>query len=142
MSGGNALDFAKVGAILEIGATDSREAAEATRRGLPVAALDEVVKSGRLTLTEADRIVLPRKTLAHRRKIGTLTPDQSDRLIRVARVIAVAETTFGSKEKASRWLRRPTTAFDGDAPISLLDTSEGSRQVEHFLARIGHGLAA
>jgi putative toxin-antitoxin system antitoxin component (TIGR02293 family) len=141
MPAANAVDFAQVGAILEIGATDSREAIEATRRGLPVTALDEVVKSDRLTPAEVDRVVLPRKTLAHRRKIGTLTPDQSDRLIRVARVIAAAEATFGCQEKASRWLRRPTTAFDGAAPISLLDTTEGSRQVERFLAMIDRGLA-
>ncbi|HKN31115.1 MAG TPA: MbcA/ParS/Xre antitoxin family protein [Roseiarcus sp.] len=39
-------------------------------------------------------------------------------------------------------MRRPTTALDGDAPLSLLDTSEGSRQVERLLFRIDHGLAA
>jgi putative toxin-antitoxin system antitoxin component (TIGR02293 family) len=62
-------------------------------------------------------------------------------LIRLVRVIAAAEETFGSQEKAARWLRRPTTALEGDAPISLLDTGEGSRQVEHLLAMIDHGLA-
>ena len=85
--------------------------------------------------------LLPRKTLSHRRKIGTLTPEQSDRLLRVVRVIAAAEETFGSQEKAARWLRRPTDALEGDAPIALLDTTEGSREVEHLLARIDHGLA-
>jgi hypothetical protein len=53
---------------------------EATRQGLPVAVIEELLKSGRLTLAEVDRIVLPRKTLSHRRKIGRLTPEQSDRL--------------------------------------------------------------
>ncbi len=129
-------------AILEIGAKGSRDAIEATRRGLDTGKIDELVKSGRANLAEIDRLVLPRKTLSHRRKIGVLTPEQSDRLIRLVRVIAAAEETFGSQEKAARWLRRPTTALDGDAPISLLDTGEGSRQVEHLLARIDHGLAA
>ncbi len=129
-------------AILDIGAKGSRDAIEATRRGLHTGKIDELVKSGRANLAEIDRLVLPRKTLSHRRKIGVLTPEQSDRLIRLVRVIAAAEETFGSQEKAARWLRRPTTALDGDAPISLLDTGEGSRQVEHLLARIDHGLAA
>jgi len=136
------VESAKPDEIIAIAAADGRAAIEAARRGLPVSAVDELVDSGRLSLTEIDRIVMPRKTLAHRRAIGALTADQSDRLLRVVRVIAAAETTFGSREKAHRWLRRPTTALEGDAPLELLDTSEGSRQVERLLARIDHGLAA
>lgn len=134
--------FLRTGAILKIDAKDSREAVEATRRGLAVAAVDELLNAGRASVAEIDRLVLPRKTLSHRRKIGMLTSEQSDRLIRLARVIAATEETFGSQEKAALWLRRPTSAFDGETSISLLDTDEGSRQVEHLLARIDHGLAA
>jgi putative toxin-antitoxin system antitoxin component (TIGR02293 family) len=115
---------------------------EATRLGLPVSGVEELIQSGRLTLTEVDKIVLPRKTFSHRRKIGRLTPDQSDRLVRVVRILAAAEETFGSQEKASLWLRRPTRALDGEAPIEWLDTSEGAREVEDLLHRIDHGLAA
>lgn len=112
------------------------------RRGLPIGAVQFVLDSGTLTSAELDRIVLRRKTLANRRKLGTLTPEQSDRLVRVARVIAAAEETFGSREKAGTWLRRPTTALAGERPIDLLDTSEGSREVETLLGRIAHGIAA
>ena len=128
--------------ILDMAATAGRAAIDATRRGLPVSALDALIEAGRLTLAEIDRIVLPRKTLAHTRALGVLTADQSDRLMRVTRVVAAAEETFGSPEKAHRWLRRPTTALDGDAPLDWLDTSEGARQVERLLERIDHGLAA
>ena len=136
-----AFDSAHPLRILEIAAADGRMAIDATRRGLPVSAVDALVETGRLSLSEIDRIVLPRKTLSHRRGLGALTPDQSDRLIRVARVIAAAEETFGSSEKAHRWLRRKTTALGGDAPLDLL-TSGGARQVERRLSRIDHGLAA
>jgi uncharacterized protein (DUF2384 family) len=64
-----------------------------------------------LTPAELDRIVLPRKTLANRRKLGTLTPEQSDRLVRVARVIAAAEETFGSREKTP--VKPPTSRCPG-----------------------------
>ncbi|MCX5493485.1 DUF2384 domain-containing protein [Kaistia dalseonensis] len=114
----------------------------AVRHGLPVAAVDHVIATGRMTLAEVDEVVLPRKTLSHRKKIGRLTADQSDRLMRAARVIAAAEDTFGSREKAATWLRRPTTALAGVAPLSLLDTSEGALQVETLLGRIDHGIAA
>jgi putative toxin-antitoxin system antitoxin component (TIGR02293 family) len=112
------------------------------RRGLPVTTIEFVLETGRLTLAELDRIVLPRKTLMNRRRLGHLTPEQSDRLVRVARLIAVAEETFGSQEKANIWLRRPTTALGGEAPLDLLDTDEGARQVETLLGRIAHGIAA
>lgn len=116
------------------------------RRGLPIEAVQFVLDSGRLTSAEMDSVVLPRKTLANRRKLGNLTPEQSDRLIRVARVLANAEETFGSQQKAAIWLRRPTMAFPGalagEKPLALLDTDEGAREVETLLGRIGHGLAA
>ncbi len=119
-----------------------RAAIEATRKGFPLSVVDALIDSGWLTLAEIDRTVLPRKTLSHRRKIGVLTPDQSDRLARVVRVVVAAKQTFGSKEKAGLWLRRPSAALEGDTPLSLLDTGEGAREVEHLLARIDHGLAA
>ncbi len=121
--------------------TSLLERVNATRRGFPVDVIDRLVADGRLTLAEVDGIVIPRKTLSHRRKLGTLTAEQSDRLARVVRVLAAAEDTFGSPEKAGGWLRRPTVALGGVAPLTLLDTSEGSREVERLLGRIDYGLA-
>jgi putative toxin-antitoxin system antitoxin component (TIGR02293 family) len=118
------------------------EMVRAVRRGLPVKTVQHMLDSGRLTLSEIDRIVLPRKTLANRRKVGVLTPEQSDRLLRVARVVAMAEETFGSRQKAGSWLRRPTTVLAGEKPLDLLDTDEGAREVETVLGRIAHGIAA
>lgn len=111
------------------------------RQGLPVAAVDHLLEEG-LTISEIDRVVLPRKTLHHRRKLGTLTPEQSDRLLRVARFLALARETFGSRDKALRWLRRETTVLEGETPLNLLDTDAGARQVENLLERIAHGIAA
>ena len=123
-------------------ANDWRGVVEATRRGFPVQTVDRLVQTGRLTAAEIDQTIIPRKTLSHRRKIGTLTAEQSDRLARVMRVIAAAEETFGTEAKAARWLRRPTEALAGETPLALLDTSEGTREVERLLRRIDHGLAA
>jgi putative toxin-antitoxin system antitoxin component (TIGR02293 family) len=112
------------------------------RRGLPVRALQHVIDTGRLTRAEVDSVIVPRKTLANRRRLGTLTQDQSDRLLRVARVLAAAELAFGSREKAGEWLRRPTAPLNGERPLDMLDTDEGTRQVEALLGRIAHGIAA
>jgi putative toxin-antitoxin system antitoxin component (TIGR02293 family) len=138
----NAFDVVGGAAVVGQSAVTGIDLVKLVRHGLPVGTVEYVLDSGRLTLAELDHIVLPRKTLANRRKLGTLTPEQSDRLVRVARVLAAAEETFGSREKAGAWLRRPTQVLAGEAPLHLLDTDEGARAVETLLGRIGHGIAA
>jgi putative toxin-antitoxin system antitoxin component (TIGR02293 family) len=115
---------------------------EAIREGLSVETVDDVLSDGRLTAAELDRLALPRKTLAHRRTLGRLTAEQSDRLVRILRVIEQAEHAFGDVQKARTWLRRPTAALSDHAPLDLLDTDIGTRQVETLLGRIEHGIAA
>jgi putative toxin-antitoxin system antitoxin component (TIGR02293 family) len=118
------------------------DAVRAVRQGLPVSAVDELVESGAISAIEVYDVVLPRKTLANRRAVGSLTADQSDKLIRVGRIIAKAETTFGSPEKAAHWLRRPTAPLNGEEPLRMLDTEAGARVVEELLSKIDHGIAA
>ncbi len=114
----------------------------AVRQGLPVSAVDEIIQSGAISSGEVYGLVLPRKTLSNRKATGTLTPDQSDKLVRVARVIAKAEETFGDPEKAYCWLRRPTAPLNDEEPLKLLDTEAGARKVEELLIQIDHGIAA
>jgi len=120
---------------------DAYDLIRLVRRGLPTQAIDTLLAQGRLTLAELDRLVLPRKTLYHRRKLGRLTAEQSDRLLRVVRLLALAEETFGNQDKAHVWLRRPTRALADERPLDLLDTEEGGRSVETLLGRIAHGIA-
>ena len=115
---------------------------ELVRGGVPIAAIDHMLQSEVVRAGDLEALVIPRRTLANRRRLGRLSPEQSDRLLRVARLIAEAIETFGSREKASTWLRRPTTLLGGRAPIERLDTDTGCREVETALGRIGHGIAA
>jgi putative toxin-antitoxin system antitoxin component (TIGR02293 family) len=112
------------------------------RQGLSIDLVDDVLADGRLTAVELDRLALPRKTLAHRRTLGRLTAEQSDRLARILRVIEQAERAFGDATKAHTWMRRPTSALADHAPLDLLDTDIGAREVENLLGRIEHGIAA
>jgi len=127
---------------ISAGAEPSFATVERVRSGLPVSAVDDLIETGTISAGELHQLVLPRKTLTNRREVGFLSPEQSDRLVRVARVIAKAEETFGSKDKAHLWLRRPTVPLNNEAPLSLLDTEQGSRIVETLLGRISHGIAA
>lgn len=138
----HALDIVGGAETIGFPINDSNDLIQAVRSGFSVKTVFYLLGTGRLTAAELDHAVIARKTLVNRKKIGTLTSDQSDKLMRTARVIAAAEDTFGSKEKAAAWLRRATTALNGQAPISLLDTNEGAAQVEALLVRIDHGIAA
>ena len=60
---------------------------------------------------------------------------------RVARMTAKAEETFGSKDKAHRWLCRATAALNVEEPLKLLDTDVGAQLVEDLLIRIDQGIA-
>jgi putative toxin-antitoxin system antitoxin component (TIGR02293 family) len=83
---------------------------------------------------------IPPRTLARRKQQRRLRPDESDRLFRVARIVALAETTLGAKDKAARWLKRPNRALGNEAPLHRLETELGARQVEDVLGRISHGV--
>jgi putative toxin-antitoxin system antitoxin component (TIGR02293 family) len=114
----------------------------AVRRGLPLAAIDRLRQWGILA-AEIERLVIPRRTLAHRRKTGQpLSPVESERALRVARVVSLADRTFGDRDKSDVWLRRPTRVLAGEAPLAAIDSEPGARLVEDLLVRIDHGIAA
>jgi len=111
------------------------------RKGLPYAALDAVAL--RFGLTPPELVVLlalaPR-TLARRKAEQRLRASESDRLFRVTRIAALAEEVLGATDKARRWLHEPNRALGHRAPLELLDTDLGVRQVEDLLSRIAHGV--
>lgn len=109
--------------------------------GLPASAVDAVMSQLGFTLTEIEQLVIPRRTLAHRRaNHQLLTRDESDRLARIARVGLWALETFGDREKAIAWFRRPNRALQGSRPIGLLDTDDGARLAEQVIGRLAYGV--
>ena len=120
--------------------------AAAVRAGLPVRALDSVLKEmvGDL-VSQADvyGVVGSARTLQRKRSQGTtLSPEESDRLARLARIIVRAEDVLGAGDKARRWLGKPNTALGGARPLSLLDSDMGTLAVEQVLGRIEHGVSS
>jgi len=91
--------------------------------------------------SEIDAVIIPLRTLQHRRsRREKLTVEESDRVLHVIRVLALAESVYGSRERALAWLRRPHARLDGRAPLSLLNTGTGSRIVEELLVQIDEGM--
>ena len=120
---------------------DAWELQEKARKGLPYAALVSLVKRLRLGSEEVVFVFnLKRRTLARRKEARVLHADESDRVLRVARILALAREVFGAEEKATIWLRRTNRALRNRAPLSLLDTDLGAREVENVLVRLERGV--
>lgn len=113
---------------------------ETVKAGLPYASLEALIGKFGLAREEAAAALhLPQRTIARRKKEQKLQADESDRLLRLARITAQAAVTLGSEEKVVRWLRRPNRALGNQAPLDLVDSDIGTRQVEEVLGRIDHG---
>jgi len=119
--------------------TSDSDLREAIREGFPHAVLEELMATSGLTLKElADALDLSSRSLQRRRR-GRLARFESDRLYRLARLLALAHESLGDPARASRWLRRTNRALGGMAPIAVIDTELGARQVENLLGRIAYG---
>ena len=86
------------------------------------------------TLSEISELLsarsLPQHLLSHR-------PPQ---LPYADATLVAATETFGSADKARRWLQRPTQIFGGMTPMQVLATVDGAHKVDDVLKRIDHGL--
>ena len=118
------------------------ELAKAVNEGLPLSVFATFLKHG-LTNEEFHKIVIPARTFKHRKaKVMSLSVDESDKALRAARVLAYAEKTFGSREKALSWMRKPKKRFEGEAPMQMLRTEAGARLVEEMLIQVDEGMFA
>ena len=110
--------------------------------GLPTESIERIRVTARFAAAELEAVI-PQRTLRHRRTRGQrLTPEESDRAVRLLRVQARTELTFGDAGKADAWLRRPSRALAGATPLDLAATEAGARLVEQVLAGIAWGAAA
>ena len=134
----------KLGGQTVLGAVVRSQAdlALAVRNRLPLSALKSLTLAG-LSEQEIERFVIPQRTRRHRAdRNQPLTIDESDRAVRLLRVQTLAEETFGDKEKANRWLRRPLTELRGEPPLDIAQTEAGARVIETILGKIAWGAAA
>ena len=134
----------KLGGQAVLGAIVQSQAdlALAVRNRLPLATLRGLTLAG-LSDQEIEKFVIPQRTRRHRaNKHQPLTIDESDRAVRLLRVQSLAEDTFGDKDKANRWLRRPLTELAGEMPLEVAQTEAGARVIETILGKIAWGAAA
>ena len=119
------------------------------KKGMPWAALYHIKKTYNLPEEALARIIgVSLRTVVRRKNVPQkaestakrLSPVESDRLYRFARIVALAEDVFESREDAIEWLNSTQHGLGGAVPISMLQTDAGSREVEELLLRTEHGV--
>ena len=117
-----------------------RDLRQAIREGFPPAVVEALMRASSLTLKElAGALDLSPRSLQRRRRSARLARFESDRFYRLARIVALAEETVGSRSRAVLWLKRSNRAWEGSPPLDAIDTELGARQVENVLGRIAFG---
>jgi putative toxin-antitoxin system antitoxin component (TIGR02293 family) len=110
-------------------------------RGLPKRTLYHVVDYITEDVKEAkvlrDRLVPP---ATYKRRAATLRPEESEKVERIARVMALAETAFGSRDDARQFMHAPHPELGGDRPLDAVRSELGARLIEEILWRMEHGL--
>lgn len=101
----------------------------------------EQLKDRGFSMDEIYRFVAPRRTLARRiEKNEQLTLGETDAVQRILRIGELADRVFEEREKAQRWLRKPSRALNNIVPLDLLVSETGARLVEDELIRIEYGI--
>lgn len=133
-------DAMAAAAVLGVQATSDDDVVERIRRGLPSRALRSLrMKLGISPKQLALALNIPERTLV--RRIASASPipmDESDRIYRVARIYHAAAVALGNENAAVAWLLDENPAL-GNAPLYMLDTEVGTREVENVLGHIKFG---
>ena len=88
----------------------------------------------------AELVQISTRTLNRRKDAGRLEPEESDRLVRISRVYGKTLELFeGDDESARDWLSRNQVGLGGAAPLELLKSEVGAREVENLIGRLEHG---
>jgi putative toxin-antitoxin system antitoxin component (TIGR02293 family) len=115
---------------------------EHQRAGIPATAILVISKKLGLSVdTLLLTLGLPRSTVKSRQASGkNLSAQEAERMVRAARIFKRAAEVFEGEEDARNWLKQPSRALGGKAPLSFMDTDAGYDVVDDELKRIEYGI--
>jgi len=114
-----------------------------TRQGLPKRVLLSLIKKISLTLQELAHVMhISERTFQRYDNDDIVKAEYAEKAIELARLYTRGDEVFGSMDKFKIWVRTPSVIFNGESPLSLLDTSAGFDMVFTELGRIEHGIFA
>jgi putative toxin-antitoxin system antitoxin component (TIGR02293 family) len=113
------------------------------RQGFPKRVLLSLAKKISLNITELCFILhISERTLQRYDDDAVIKTEYAEKAIELARLYTRGEEVFGSMDKFKLWVKAPSLIFNGEAPVSILDTSAGFDMVFRELGRIEHGIFA
>jgi putative toxin-antitoxin system antitoxin component (TIGR02293 family) len=134
------LDLLGGSKILGSWVTSELEAHELLHRGLPRAALSNLIDNLHVIQVEeaTEALGMSLRTLQRHKNMPVvlLGVQQSGRTWKFAEILAKATRVLGSQDEAEQWLRRPAIGLDQLRPIDLLTTPAGVKLVEDYLGRL------
>ena len=130
--------------LLGFETTDPLEISRRILQGLPYRAMEHFQKTVGLPLARVAALIhIPPRTLSRRKDMRRLEPDESDRLARLSRIVGAAVDLFeGDLAAARSWLSAPLRSLKGQAPLDVVATDVGVREVEALIGRLEHGVVA
>jgi len=113
------------------------------REGFPKHVLLNLAKKISLNIQELACILhISERTLQRYNDDDIIKTEYAEKAVELARLYTRGAEVFGSMDKFKQWVKSPSLIFNGEAPVSLLDTSAGFDMVFRELGRIEHGIFA
>jgi putative toxin-antitoxin system antitoxin component (TIGR02293 family) len=114
-----------------------------TRSGLPKRILLSLAKKISITIQELANIMhISERTLQRYEDDAIVKSEYAEKAVELARLYTRGEEVFDSMDNFKIWMKTPSLVFNGETPLSLLDTSVGFGMVFTELGRIEHGIFA
>lgn len=113
------------------------------RKGFSKSSLLALGKKISLNLQELANILhISERTLQRYDDNEIIKLEYAEKAVELARLYTRGEEVFGSIDKFKLWMKTPGLIFNGETPVSMLDTSAGFDMVFRELGRIEHGIFA
>jgi len=113
------------------------------RQGFPKKALLALAKKISLNIQELSNILhISERTLQRYDDDAIIKTEYAERAVELARLYTRGEEVFGSIDKFKLWMKAPSLVFNGEAPVTFLDTSAGFDMIFNELGRIEYGIFA
>ncbi|MDP9076223.1 MAG: DUF2384 domain-containing protein [Bacteroidota bacterium] len=113
------------------------------RKGFSKRTLLALAKRISLNIQELANILhISERTLQRYDDDAIIKTEYAEKAVELARLYTRGEEVFGSIDKFKLWVKAPSLIFNGEAPVTILDTSAGFDLVFKELGRIEHGIFA
>jgi putative toxin-antitoxin system antitoxin component (TIGR02293 family) len=111
------------------------------KKGLSKNNLDEVKNEVSLDYVTLSSILsVSRAKLLSKKKNEKFDTVTSERIMLLGDLISYGQSVFGDNDRFNIWLRKPSIALGGKAPLELMDTVYGIEEIKNELGRIEYGV--